>query len=489
MKFVKQNMVLVICGAVVLLAIASIFYPFGAWKSAWATDVSQTYKSRNNDIKSKQNFPLPLPGYPDLKGIPSDNITDAKKQVNAKMATQAAEIVKTSADANSGKRVVVVPVKDQKDVTETIPVLEGKQVPNLLPVIHRDKGVDPMDFKHDYEAIVPEWIKQVTGAATADAANPYALTTPPNPQDLSNDYQTQKNKIAAAHPMAQAAPTFMGGSDSNREQLDYERRAIMARAQSLQMYADQGAFQVRPWLAADTPPTEEDVFNALVDTWLQGDVVRAIIKTNGDTSNKDKNVGTAPVKRLLRITVGNDALVSRLGAIAGTTSGNPGGAVAASSGQSGASLFFLPSSAPAIPGAAPTPADQPPAGTTVQALPNDIQFTRSLTGRASGIDYDVVLMSINLDIDPGHLNQFIDQLYRQNMGYTVLNIRTQTVDPLERASYGFIYGEGQVIEAEIVVECLLFRNWTQPIMPDKVRLALGLPAYAPPAQPAQPAAQ
>ena len=184
-----------------------------------------------------------------------------------------------------------------------------------------------------------------------------------------------------------------------------------------------------------------------------------------------QNVGNAAVKRLMRITLGQDAQGTRLGsfdsqnvAFSGTNIVGAGGAAV-----SPTSLFYIQGSTPDQNGAAAS-----------AAQPNSIDLEkRQMTGRASGADYDIILMQISVDVDPSWLNRFIDQLYRQNMGYTVLNIKLKTVDPLSRASNGWIYGETQVVEAEILVESLMFRDWMRPLMPEKVRVALGLPAEEP----------
>ncbi len=170
----------------------------------------------------------------------------------------------------------------------------------------------------------------------------------------------------------------------------------------------------------------------------------------------------------MHITVGNDALTTHLGTWTGqTTAGGNSGPTT--------SLFFLPSMTL---GAAVDPSMAAAPAASGAAQPNTTDLSRSMTGRASGADYDVVLMQISMDIDPSYLNKFIDQLYRRNMGYTVLSIKSRTIDPLDRASNGYIYGETQVAEVELLVEGLLFRNWTQPIMPDATRTQLGIPPDA-----------
>jgi hypothetical protein len=92
-----------------------------------------------------------------------------------------------------------------------------------------------------------------------------------------------------------------------------------------------------------------------------------------------------------------------------------------------------------------------------------------MTGRSAGQTYDVVYMSVVLDIDPAYLSRFMESLYRQNMCYTITNVQTRTVDPLERASFGYLYGDAPVIEVEFLVECVFFRGWTEPLMPDEFK--------------------
>jgi hypothetical protein len=49
----------------------------------------------------------------------------------------------------------------------------------------------------------------------------------------------------------------------------------------------------------------------------------------------------------------------------------------------------------------------------------------------------------------------------------------RSVDPLARASDGFLYGDVPVVEVQMLVECLFFRNWTEKVMPNAVKKSLG----------------
>jgi hypothetical protein len=89
-------------------------------------------------------------------------------------------------------------------------------------------------------------------------------------------------------------------------------------------------------------------------------------------------------------------------------------------------------------------------------------------------------MKIVVHLDPAYINQFIDALYRQNNGYTVINQNLRVVDPLEASSSGYLYGATQVVRLELLVEGLLFRSWTVPLMPNDIRKVLGIPPVGTP---------
>jgi hypothetical protein len=456
MKFVKQNLTLVIVGAVILLAIVSIFYPTGSLKAALQEKMRQRMTVQSS-VQNLKNNEIKIPGVEQTyKGVPSEKMVKAKQKAIEYMKDQSAKVVEVGARQNKQGRV------NDKGV----PLFMGQPQPGYLP---KPTSASPMAFKDMYAMLFPFLTQQMTGTDTLPSY-------PPSDADLKAIWDQQKQQEAARRPVgAQPLP------EDPRQFYDFQRNQVMGRAATLHMYVDAGALQQRPWVHADTAPTEQDIFEGLVDSWIQGDIVRAIETTNNEAFQKaegKKNVGTAAIKRLMHISIGTDALTSRLGSFETLANAATGtNLVQAQGNATGPTHLFL------IP--APAPGADAAAAAAAANQPNTPDFTRSLTGRASGSEFDVVLVQVCVDIDPNYLNRFIDQIYRQNMGYTVLNVRMRAVDPLSRTSMGFIYGESQVIEAEITLETLLFREWTKPLMPETIRTALGLPAEeAPPAAPA-----
>jgi hypothetical protein len=432
MKFVKQNLVPLICGVVVLLFIGAMFWPLGSWQSELQAKMGERY----GQVAQAKNLitTVTIPG-----GVTLNNATYEQNVINAgvksvdDMHKQNTDLIASAAEQNRQGRILM------SGNTE-VPELGKTPEPNYLPVMTSGFLANPQRFKTQYNAMFRSWNFQLVGKDIA--------AVPPSATDITNAYTAEQQ--AKAKPL-NGNPLFTGGGQSGApdaaETLSYERNALSRRAGEIHMYVDPIALQRRDWWSTSAPPNESQIFEALVDSWFQQDVVGAITEINKGSAN----VGTSPIKRLEFIRVGV------------TGPGTQGSA------PTGGPLFFAANSSSAAPGAVPAPAGP--------------DYSRTMTGRTDNDQYDTVLMDIIVDLDPAYQNKFIDALYRKNNGYTVLNIRTTTVDPFDAASTGYLYGNTQVVHLDILVEGLLFRSWTLPIMPNAYRAMLGLPPYTPPGAP------
>jgi hypothetical protein len=447
MKFVKANLDWIICAAVVLVCLGAC-YIFAGWYNEEATKAQNDLTRGQTAMSLIGNFEI-LPGQPQLKGVTIEQpMIDAKKKALEHMAKQAEAVGQAVAEKNRSGRVLVV--KGPKGTPDHyIPLLGGTiKQDNFLPKIQ--PGADKFAFKAAYENLFPEFIQRLGGGVPPTLAEVTAEVA-----RVTADRAAEARR-GGATPFGQGAPTGQGGL-SVKDTIEIRRGEVVKRMSALKMYVDENALQKRPWFGQPVAPNETQMFEALVDTWLEQDVINAIVAVNNralENADKDKkNVSSSAIKRLEAIVVGSAAM-----------SGQHGGA-----NQGGGPLFMpLPSVAG---GAAATPA----AGT--------LDYTRSMTGHVSTPDYDVVMMKVILHLDPAAENEFINELYKQNNGYTVINRNMRTIDPLDAAGQGFLYGPSQVVRVELLVESLLFRSWTVPLMPDQIRLPLGIPAYVPPAAP------
>jgi hypothetical protein len=425
MKFIKGNLIPLICGLAVLLGlVAWLVWPLPGWKD----DLQTTMKTRYDQVaQAKQQIgTITIPGGVTLTNATYEkNVIDAATRAQKNMAEQAATVIKKAAEQNQAQRVKIVNGK-------TIPYLGNLPEANYLPTIDRTAG-EPYGFKVDYEHRFEIWMNELVGKDNFPGI-------PPSQSDIQAQLTAEHARAAApiqgSAMFAGAAAAAAGGSNDPAELTRYERASLSRRASDIKMYVDLNAFQKRDWYGRSTPPTEPQIFEALIDCWFQEDVVNAILETNKDSAN----VGTSPIKRLEKIVVG------------------------ATAGQGGANtgIFFT-----AAASGTPTPG--------VPAAPTALDLTKTMTGRLSNNQYDVVLMTLSVDLDPAYENAFIAALYRQNNGYTVLNISTKTVDPFDAAGNGYLYGNTQVVHLDILVEGLLFRSWTLPIMPDATKTLLGIP--------------
>jgi hypothetical protein len=449
MKYVKENLDVVIILSIALVALVLVFYPTASWGSELKERMQERFNQRNAATSLISTVEI-IPGSPKLQGVTIEkNLIDAKKYANENMKQQAERIQKLAAEQNSKHRVQIV--KGAPGTPDKyIPLLaDDKPQDNYLPAPGPVRA-DPFGFKIDYERQFATWLEKLKGG-TPPTANEVAALVEARRLDLAN----QEKSTARIFPGGGAGGA---GTLSQKETATIKKAAVYSRAAKLHCYVDENALQRREWFGKPVPPNEAQIFEAVVDSWFQQDVVNAIIALNKsvlDLQPADKrNVGRSPLKRLESIVIG---------------------AAATGAGGGGSGALFI-GGAP-NPAAGGGPAPVPAVGGTTAA---GLDFTRSLTGHVGTAEYDVVPLRIVVHIDPAYINQFIDTLYRQNNGYTVINQQIRVDDPLEASSNGFLYGPVQVVRLELLVEGLLFRSWTVPIMPDTIRRGLGLPPVGTP---------
>lgn len=266
-----------------------------------------------------------------------------------------------------------------------------------------------------------------------------------------------------------------------------------------------GPFEIAAWSATETVPSLEQLWDGQVEIWIIRDLLTAIHLTNRvgelvevtDPSDPDAeprqiptNVMTAPVKRLLSVQIipGYVGLHTQGAGIAGAqpvaltpaavisgsddefnefddTGDMPSGPAFApgqTSGQSGDQtvdpLYPMPALA-----TLPLPAEK---------LEGNFFFGTS--GRRSNSIYDVRHARVVLHIEWDKLPMFYENLRATNF-MSILDMQIRDVDEYAVLRHGgYVYGEGDVVEVEMVIETLWFRTWTTPFMPPTVRKRLAV---------------
>jgi len=458
MKHVKAHLFLIICGIVAIVALAVWYFPIGGVREK-TIEEAQKRHAQVKAINEFNNFTINIPGMEPLKGPPIPKITAERRKAMEEMKDKANRIAVEFAKGNRINRVTV-----QGD--KVIPMLGDKAMPHHLPAVDATQ-VDPYNYKSEYERYLLRLALSLSGIVppnnelgTLQAAAKMAV--PPTAEEINAAIEAEKR----AYSLRPEAKEWKDTNLPPERMTEIATRMISDRAVASRMYVAPAALQRRGFLANPlAKPSNPQVFESFVDCWLMTDIVRAINGVNADAFASRANpkagekhaVAHSAIKRLDRIVVGGSGAAAA--AAAADASGTP----------SAGGLFL------AAVRSGPTPGN-PQMGAVAAG---GIDHTRSMTGRTGEDKYDVVLVRVQMVIDPSAINKFIDQLYQQNNAYTVLNVQMQAVDPFEALANGYLFGDTQCVRVEILVEALLFREWTTPIMPAEYRALLGIAPAGP----------
>lgn len=450
MNYLKAHLFLIVCGVVALAAVAVYFFYIpglcDGLKSQLNERLALASKADNLTTKSPN-----LPGNEGVKGPITLQMVEAKKKILKNLQDQADELNKLASKAGKGSRV------DDKGN----PLLDGQPCEALLPENKdRVKG-DPMAFKDRYLAVYDKWACMLIYGSSSAPMNMDSFSGRPyTTEEITRAWEQRKKEIERDNTRVGGAGVRIDVAGSAAriaqltglaEQQRFTRELINRRAMAIKMYATRDVFQIPTWVFSENAPDEKMIFEGFVWAWVQQDIVATIAAMNENS----RSVATSPIKRLERLEVGAGA-GSGTAASGGVTAG--GGAH--HNGSTGAGDLFMSMGGGAGMGAAA-------AGST-------LDYSRSMTGRVGSERFDVTHFSIILYLPPDQINPFINELFKQNNGYTILNVKIDSVDPFEAASNGFLYGKVPVARVEILGEAMLFREWTKPLMPPAIRTALGI---------------
>jgi hypothetical protein len=122
------------------------------------------------------------------------------------------------------------------------------------------------------------------------------------------------------------------------------------------------------------------------------------------------------------------------------------------------------------------------------SMPIEPDFSWAHTGRFGFPNkpnalYDIRYATVELIVDPLRLPLVIDAINRTNF-MTVLEQRARTIPPGADLSFGYDYGQLNLVQATLRIELVYFREWRVPAMPPEIRTRLGI--ASPAAEGAQP---
>ena len=294
------------------------------------------------------------------------------------------------------------------------------------------------------------------------------------------ELQQQVDEAAAA---MQRIATGLMTEDKIQQQQSEQRRELMNRlldhAKTINIYAQPNLgdpkqpfpdfpLSIASLGSSPQTPTPSSIWEGQLELWILQDIVRAIGIVNDVQNRRDygsddqgnpiqSSVLTAPIKRLIRAEV-------LPGYVGLHTTG-------------GTNLIADAQTSSAAPRAAGQDGYGPPAGGKMtdgsrdQAVADNYLF--GPTGRGSNHLYDTRHVRLHLHADYQRLPEFFNVLGQVNL-MTVLNMKITELDEYELLADQYMYGQGDVVDVELIIETLWLRDWTSKLMPEVVKQYVGL---------------
>jgi len=498
--WIKANPISVGAALVAILSIGGFAYVF-LMAGSFTEKVEQRtrYFGEISSLTSKTvSLPADNPdGKPtDIRNIAiNDNIIEEMTDLYARIAEQSEAVSSTAIRINR---------PDRRELIE-----------GLFPRPTRTPDL-PFTARRVYLAEFPNMLTPYR-----DGGDPARLNagSPPDPSEIQEELMTLEDEFRDQHlgtndadrfdddrrrPVATGDPRFevrrevqavpMGRDQELSEELTLELHgekqqlileAIQDRAENIHIYADVSSplnsesypFDIRQdVLSTEGAPTEDMIWEAQLELWIQKDIVRAIALIN-DVDKNNANVITAPVKRLIKIDVVPGYVgIHTLGALnPGLVSGGAAAAPMPTQPMPGQPMPGQPMGGGGMPTAALQGIYSPPG----HAYPTNPDrrlppaFNMSPAGRTSNALYDVRHAELAIIADVQRLPQLIDALAKINF-MTVLDMNIEDIDEFEHLKQGYLYGLGDMAKVTLTIETIWLREWTQPKMPATVKSYLGI---------------
>ncbi len=298
------------------------------------------------------------------------------------------------------------------------------------------------------------------------------------------------NNVAREYRQTQVFGANMSAND-HRKVRDLQRTKLMdllmERAQQVHVYAqtelgpdfplDTSAI---PAASAQVAASDAQIWEGQVSMWIQQDIIEAIGMSN-NVNQPNFSVIHAPVKRLLGVMVvpGSVGINSRGGlGLPAPIAGGPR-AAEATTGATGGGFIPAPTETYGTPTGMGTTgpggvAVAPPAATLDPREKLPVDFAVSPSGRITNPLFDVRHTWVSMVVNDRDIPLILDNLSKINFN-TVLISKVTDVDEYEALRQGFVYGTGDAVRLDVLVESIWFRQWTATLMPPMVRQTLGIP--------------
>lgn len=484
MDIVKKNLISIISGAVVLLAVVALYLPLGGMKDDLQAELvkSQTTAKSIADLRGatfvwpvvlsttdKKTEQMKLPGFPN-----SATLAEAQKVIGKVRAFSEDSLVVLVDLASMGRR----------PLTDAWKAAPANAAGRVVGKAHTPSGGEAYTFRTEYR-------KAMQGLL--DELKAISLPTDEERKQAEKAIEEQFQKNVRVGPGGQVITDDAAAREKDAAIKAIEGGLVATHASAGRLYvglAGKGGLCYQVDVTKDgRAPDPEELWFAQVMYWIQEDIVDAICATNQAALARlplaDQNVRFSAIKHLLEILIPEEYIGAAGPISKRTASGGGGGMPPAGFGAPGGGM----------PG--------PGMGYTGGGSSANESFQRSFTGRICCSSYDVIHFDMKVVIDPRYISDFIQRLegsedlefgarpnpvkdlkdaladpqaakrtraeLPHHHAITVLTSQVRRVDPRESAAQGYIYGPGAkdkteiapvitVVELSLKCEVLFFRE-------------------------------
>jgi len=434
MAFVKKRWPLMVSILVILVALPVGWFVSNKLNSG----IQQRQEAAANNLMTRLDglrvtyeLPAPVDGMEPVEnsGVPHQRLTEfyrEQQQAQNERLSEATEAIVAFNRKDRGVLVEGLFPKQPEDDSEA----------QLLRLRMQDMLI-PGDGESAYERLLSD----------------IGATTPPDPQrvlDTLND--TRARLFERESAQSGASEPDDDELEAITQELVAQRVSLYARpAQERSIYLSLDQFPVGspfdvapafPRQAVSGSPSHGRTFLWQFDYWFAQDIL-GFLKEANSRGGELLPIVDAPIKRVLRIQ-GEPLRLDR--------AGDDEFADAVDPGPEAMNELFEP------------------------------RFYSSPSGRdADWLNqlYDIRKVRLSLIVDSQRISDIIDAAARYNL-MTVVDLDISAVNVWNHLDLGYYYGQDHVVQLDLDLELVYLRAWTAPLMPDSVRLELGLEAHPEP---------
>lgn len=490
----RKNILTVASALVIVVAIPVSWFFGNAWSKSVREQAGKAGSSKLQQVmgaKVRYSVPMPVPGGTpiELNTEPNAQLTEHFRKVRQTVDGQAASVARAGIDFNRGVGPRAAEV-GRREHAELVPGLFPGPEPTVLAAQLKESmgegawsGLGEAKQKQQVSQrrrdIMRPKMREMEDVLLGKGASVYQALLdglkaggPAEPVSVLQSVQAQRDQ--RRDRILSGSKRELTAEEAERlfkELSEYRLGVYQSRARAVSLYATLDSFAVNGPEQRGIPSAsafrgepslinDSEFFLAQWDYWMLSDLASAIAMANRDESGKPTDVARSVVKRIERVSL----------EVPGWYLGEAGGPEAPQE--------FNPMTGEPIVAPEPTPA--PLQATSLVSTNKEVSITGRTTSAENG-QYDVRYANLTLVVSSSRLPALLEGLARTNY-MTVVGLNLSEVDVPGDLARGYYYGTEHVVRAQVRVETVWLRAWTNKLMPPGVREKLGVPgpAEAPP---------